>query len=428
MFIKNKKQISASRILSDMNVREILLYGGSRSGKTAFIIRSIILRAIEYPSKHLIVRFRLNHVKQSIWHDTLPKVLGLMGGNLKNKCHPNNSDLFYKVPTQYKDDENNILYSEIWIGGLDDVQRTEKILGTEYSTIFFNEISQISYKSFLMGKTRLSEKNPLRKLIFTDENPPTKKHWSYKYFIQGIDPLENRPLNKEKIRYLQINPDDNKDNIDKDYIEALDDLPERQKKRFRDGEFQDEGEGKVFKEKWIKRTWEALPKSIRTIVAIDPAVTKGENSDEYGIIVIGRSGDYGFIIADYSDKLTPDEMAVTAIKAYKDFNCNNIVVETNNGGDHIEAVLKHNDRFIPVKQVRASRGKVKRAIPVAHLYEKGLIYHAGNFPELEEEMWTFTEDEADMKGLPSPNRCDALVWGIIELFELSYSEPKIRMI
>lgn len=426
MFIKNKKQIEVSRILADKNVREMLLYGGSRSGKTAFIIRSIILRAIEYPSKHLIIRFRLNHAKTSIWYDTLPKVLGLMGGNLKNRCKPNSSDLFYRIPTQYKDDENNILYSEIWIGGLDDVQRTEKILGTEYSSIFFNEASQISYQSFLMGKTRLAEKNPLRKLIFSDENPPSKKHWTYKYFIQGIDPLENRPLNKDKIRHLQINPDDNKDNIDEDYIKALDDLPERQKKRFKYGEFQEEGEGKIFKEKWLKRTWD-IPKDIRTVVAIDPAISKTDKSDEYGITICGRAGDHGFLIADYSDKMTPDEMAQIALKAYRDHHCSNIVVESNNGGDHIEAVIRHNDKFVPIKQVKASKGKVKRAIPVAHLYEKGLIYHCGYFNELEYEMWIFTEDETEMKGLPSPNRVDSLCWAITELFELYHAEPRVRI-
>jgi phage terminase large subunit-like protein len=427
MFEKTDKQNLATDLLADRNITELLLYGGGRSGKTAFAVHTIITRAMWCPSRHLIARAHLNHAKQSIWHDTLPKVIKLMSEQLHINVKKNASDLFYKIPTRFVDKDNNLLHSEVWLGGLDNAERTEKVLGNEYSSIFISEISQVSYDSYLIIKTRLAEKNILRKLSLVDENPPSKKHWSYKYFIEKTDPIDKRPLDSSTIAHIQMNPSDNLKNIDENYLKMLNQLPERQKQRFRDGVFQEEGEGKIFKEKWIKRTWD-IPLAMRIVVAIDPAVTKNENSDEYGMIVMGRSGDYGFVLADLSAKMTPGEMSKAALQAYKDFKCSQIIVESNNGGDHIEAVIKHDDRFAPVKQVRASKGKVKRAIPVGHLYEKGFIYHCGYFPELEDEMWTFTEDEAEMKGLPSPNRCDALTWAATELFELSYSEPKIRMI
>ncbi len=427
MLEKTEKQELATEILSNREIVDLLLYGGGRSGKTAFAIYTIIARAMWIPSRHLIARAHLNHAKQSIWHDTLPKVLKLMGEDLKLASRPNNSDLFWKIPTRFTDNKGEVLYSEIWLGGLDNAERTEKVLGTEYSTIFISEVSQVSYDSFIIIKTRLAEKNEMRKLMLVDENPPSKKHWTYKYYIEKVDPVDKRPLDANSIASIQMNPIDNVQNIDENYLKMLDNLPERKKKRFRDGIFQEEGEGKVFKEIWLKRTWD-IPTSIRTVVAIDPAVSKNEKSDEYGIIVSGKSGDYGFVLADLSAQMTPGEMARTALKAYKDFNCSLMVIEANNGGDHLEAVIRHEDKYAPVKQVRATKGKVKRAIPVAHLYEKGFIYHCGYFPELEDEMWIFTEDESEMKGLPSPNRCDALNWSMAELFDLSHSEPKIRMI
>jgi phage terminase large subunit-like protein len=427
MFEKNEKQEKATEILSNRELVDLLLYGGGRSGKTAWAIYTILSRAIWCPSRHLIARSHFSHAKQAVWYDTLPKVLKLMDSGLPINSLPNKSDFFYKIPTRFTDPEGNIIYSEIWLGGLDNAERTEKILGREFSTIFLSEISQISYDSFLTVKTRLAEKNELRKLCFCDENPPSKKHWTYKYFIEKIDPIDKRPLDKSTIDSIQMNPIDNLKNIDPAYLKMLDQLPERKRKRFKDGVFQEEGEGKIFKEAWIKRTWD-IPKDMRVIIGVDPAVTKTENSDEYGITVMGRSGDHGFLLADLSKRCTPGEMSQIVLKAYKDYQCSLIVVETNNGGDHIEAVIRHDDKFIPIKQVRATKGKVKRATPVGHLYEKGLIYHCGYFPDLEDEMWTFTEDESEMRGLPSPNRVDALCWSASELFDLNYSEPRIRMI
>jgi predicted phage terminase large subunit-like protein len=156
---------------------------------------------------------------------------------------------------------------------------------------------------------------------------------------------------------------------------------------------------------------------MRIVVAIDPAVTSGEDSDETGIVVAGLSNDGKFyVLADYSTRTTPDAWARVAIDAYKEFKADRIVAEVNNGGDMVSILLRTVDPTIPVKKVTASRGKRVRAEPISALYEQGRVHHVGEFVKLEEQMITWTPDM-----LRSPDRIDALVWALTELNEGSSS-------
>lgn len=212
-----------------------MLYGGSRSGKTFISVYALIVRACKEKSRHVILRLNFNHIKTSIWLDTLPKVLKIAFPDLSVEW--NKTDYYISMPNG----------SEIWVAGLDDEKRVEKILGKEYSTIYFNECSQIPYKSIQVALTRLAEKNGLKKKAYYDENPPSKKHWSYWLFIKKIDPIDNIPVDPEKYASLLMNPGDNLQNIDEDYItEVLDNLSETQKKRFRDGEFTSDDDGVAY--------------------------------------------------------------------------------------------------------------------------------------------------------------------------------------
>jgi phage terminase large subunit len=137
--------------------------------------------------------------------------------------------------------------SEVWIAGLDDAKRVEKILGKEYSTLYFNECSQISYKSIQVALTRLAEKNELTKKAYFDENPPSKKHWSYWLFFKHIDPIDNKPVHKKSYSHILMNPEDNIENIDKDYLtEVLDKLSDADKDRFKYGKFAEEDDGQAY--------------------------------------------------------------------------------------------------------------------------------------------------------------------------------------
>jgi PBSX family phage terminase large subunit len=233
-FKKTLKQREASKIIKS-DARNVMLFGGSRSGKTFMLVYAMIVRAMKCKSRHIILRQNFNHIKTSIWADTLPKVMSTCFPEYKYT--PNKTDYF--IPFHNG--------SELWVAGLDDEKRVEKILGKEFSTIYFNECSQIPYKSIGIATTRLAEKNALKKKIFYDENPPSKKHWSYWLFVKRVDPVSSEPLDPNKYAALLMNPRDNLANIDEEYIgEVLSQMPENMRKRFELGEFVDDHDGLVY--------------------------------------------------------------------------------------------------------------------------------------------------------------------------------------
>ncbi len=150
----------------------------------------------------------------------------------------------------------------------------------------------------------------------------------------------------------------------------------------------------------------------RIVVAIDPAVTSGEDADETGIIVAGIDADLrGYVLADLTCRESPDGWANRAVRAYHEYNADLVVAETNNGGDLVEAVIRTVDPDVSFKKVHASRGKFTRAEPVAALYEQEKVHHAGSFGQLEDQMCVFTPEGLQK----SPDRVDALVWALTEL-------------
>jgi predicted phage terminase large subunit-like protein len=160
---------------------------------------------------------------------------------------------------------------------------------------------------------------------------------------------------------------------------------------------------------------QVLPQLERIVVAIDPATTDSETSNETGIIVVGRDKKgHGYVLDDASLRGTPDEWGSAALRAYFKWDADRIIGETNQGGQMVENVMrtvaKTAGRSVSYKGVRASRGKLTRAEPVSAIYEQGLIHHVGVFATLEDQMcdWVPGED--------SPDRMDALVWGFHELF------------
>ena len=156
------------------------------------------------------------------------------------------------------------------------------------------------------------------------------------------------------------------------------------------------------------------PELVRVVIGVDPAVTGGENSDYTGIIVAGKGVDGDFyVLADNSCRADPLAWCREVVKLFREFEADRVVGEVNNGGDLIEGMLRQVDPDISFQAVRASRGKIIRAEPVAALYEKGRVHHVGAFLDLEEEMTGF----APAMSIKSPDRMDALVWAITELLK-----------
>jgi len=154
----------------------------------------------------------------------------------------------------------------------------------------------------------------------------------------------------------------------------------------------------------------------RVVVAIDPAVTSGEEADETGIVVVGKDHNgHGYVLADISGRYQPIDWAKCAIAAYRTYKADRIIAEVNNGGEMVGNTLRMVDENVPFTAVHASRGKVTRAEPVSALYEQGRIHHVGPFPQLEDQMTNFTSDFDRRAAGYSPDRVDALVWAATEL-------------
>lgn len=147
------------------------------------------------------------------------------------------------------------------------------------------------------------------------------------------------------------------------------------------------------------------------IIAIDPAVTSNANSDETGIVVVGKDHNNEFyVLEDLSGRHSADKWGRIAINAFYEWEADRIVAETNNGGDLVERLIRNIDNNVPYRSVRATRGKILRAEPIAALYEQRRVHHIGVLPELESQMCSYTGETNS-----SPDRLDALVWGLTEL-------------
>lgn len=397
-FIKTEKQREACAL---MNSREhALLYGGSRSGKTAIAVRNIGIRAMKKPSRHLITRFRFKHCKESIGMDTIPKVAAMCFPGVR--FTPNKQDWFFTVPTQCGGQ------SEIWLGGIDDKERVENVLGKEFSTIYANEASQISYDAILTLRTRLAESSGLDLKFYVDCNPSGKKHWTHKFFLDGIDPIEGAPHGMDT-GVCHINPRDNAKNLPESYLKALRAMPKRYRQRFWDGLYLSDVDGALWTDQMISDAkLKILGERVKTVIAVDPSVSSSATSDECGIVVcsIDEFGD-GVVEDDLTAKLSTKVWAQAVVNAYHKYEANEVVAEVNQGGDLVEDVIRNIDPNIKVVKVHAAKGKFARAEPVSMLYEQGRVGHAKSMPNLESEMTEWVP----MHTKESPNRIDALTWG-----------------
>ena len=420
-FKLNPKQAEAQEKLAS-DATHIMLFGGSRSGKTFLLVRNVILRALKAPgSRHVVLRFRFNAVKNSVVMDTFPKVMKIAFAGVKYNM--NKTDWFAEF-------ENG---SQIWFGGLDDKERTEKILGMEFVTIYLNESSQIPWGSVGVAVTRLAQKaqqiitgrqpTDLKPRMYYDCNPPSKVHWSYMQFIEKRDPETKKPIsNPNDYVYFQINPIDNAENLSAGYLETLKNLSPRLQKRFLKGEFADANPNALFHDetidKWRVTDSTTMPELIRLVVAVDPSGSDdidNADNDAIGIIVAGLGSDgNAYVLEDCTVKAGPSTWGRIATDAYDRHQADVIVGEINYGGAMVKHVIQTARPRTPYKQVTASRGKVVRAEPFSALYDQGKVRHVGDFHDLEDELCAFST--VGYVGERSPNRADALIWALTELF------------
>lgn len=423
----NPGQVRAMTVLRGPATHQ-MLYGGSRSGKTLLHCRNLATRALKAPnSRHAILRQRFNAVKESVALDTWPKMMGL--------CYPdvayelNKSDWCARFPNG----------AEVWFGGLDDKDRVDKILGKEYVTILLNESSQISYAARNTALTRLAQRSVqvidgheaglLKLRMLYDCNPPPKSHWTYRLFHDHVDPETKRPLaDASQYVWAKINPEENVANHGDGYLDTLRGMSLRMRRRFLDGEFSDATPNALFSDEnfdAFRALDGKLPDFVRVVVAVDPSgsgdVDNADN-DAIGIIVaaLGTDGN-AYILEDCTVKAGPATWGNVATTAYDRHAADCVVGEGNYGGAMVQFTIQTARPQTPYKQVTATRGKHVRAEPISSLYERGKVRHVGQFSLLEDELTSFST--MGYTGQGSPNRADALIWAISELFPALTAAP-----
>jgi predicted phage terminase large subunit-like protein len=433
---RQQKQVE----LCGSDATHIMAYGGARSGKTFGFMRALIIRGLAHKSRHAALRYRFNHIKSSVILDTLPKVMELCFPGVAEKSKLDKTDWYLTLPNG----------SEIWFGGLDDKERTEKILGQEYATIYLNECSQIPWASRNMAVTRLAQKTPLRLKMYYDANPPGMAHWTYQLFLNKRDPDRKTQIpNPFNYNAILMNPQDNEENLPKETLEELQNLPEAQRRRFWLGQFADTSESALWSLELLdqQRILDGeVPEMVRIVIAVDPSGVAGEEdtrSDEVGIIVCGLGKDgRGYILEDLSGRMAPAMWGKAVVAAFDRHQADAVVAETNFGGAMVAEIVRSaasdSDRLIqtpvPFREVKASRGKIARAEPIAALFEQQKVSLVGRFEKLEAQLEAMTT--AGYIGTKSPDRADAMIWGLASLFpgmtkrdfgEMARMPPKVNL-
>ena len=430
-FKLSAKQVEIRDKLLLSPAKHALIYGGSRSGKTFLLCYAIVTRGLRASgSRHGIFRKHGVAVKQAIGADTLPKVMALAYPEARYRYYEQDGLLVLSTE------------SEIWLGGLDDKERVDKVLGKEFATIYENEASEISYSSHTTLSTRLAQAVPITvgpdagQLLplknYVDLNPGPQTHWTHKVFVQGVEPESKRPVKREDYVHGVMNPDDNAENLPPGYVETLKSLPPAQRTRFYLGLYSGDKAEALWTRQSIQPLYlvdeRDLPIFKRIVVAIDPATTSHDGSNETGIIVAGiDERGMGHVLADASGVMKPEEWARKAVTLFRYYKADCVVAEVNQGGEMVRSVIQSVSSDVSVKMVHASRGKYVRAEPIAALYARGRVVHVGGFETLEDQMCNFTVG-LDRKD-ESPDRVDALVWALTELFPGLVSdlrEDKVR--
>lgn len=370
------KQQTALKLLST-TCRNTLFRGGGRSSKTFTFMYALVTRALKKKSKHLVARKTFQHCKQSLWFGTFEAVIDICYPELKGRIKDNKDLWFKELPNG----------SQIWFGGLDDKERVDKVLGNEYSTIFLNEVSEMSWDSVETVMTRLAEKAGLVNKLYLDCNPTSTNHWSYQVFFKKKMPSTGKDLNNpDDFQELQMNPIDNLENIDPQYIRNLENASERKQKRFLFGEYAEDVDIAVFNEDKI-RYWRVRPERVLGILqSWDTAFKKDTHNDPSVCLtwLIGEEriqGRYGeewrlgyYLIDIFSAKLDYPELKRAVLAQAEKFRPDEVLIEDAASGQSLIQDLLNSTtlNIIPCSPQR--QDKTTRAMYASDFFDRGFAY------------------------------------------------------
>jgi hypothetical protein len=451
----NADQKQAYAYATSLKYKYLLFYGPSRSGKSFLILYLLFLRALRAPnSRHACFRGARNACERSLFKLTLNQVFDKCFKGLKEQCEIRLSDMTVTFPNG----------SEIMFGGLD-ADRLDSVLGLEYNSVWINECNddEIDFEtvSQLMSRlamlTETSDGKLLTNKMYFDCNPKYFSDYEYKLFKQHVNPSDGDAMeDPEEWVSCKLNTISNQENLDPDYLKRLAKGSRASRQRFMLGEWCDENTDALFTETMFVDTRIPLPSELdtpdaiksylagfgnekienirldRITIAVDPAKSNDVKSDLHGITIQagatvfnlkeGVDEYHAFVLADHSMKASPNAVCQLIKEEFEAWGAQRVVIESNAAGSWLESTMRSVWPAAPLKFIAATSqtgGKNDRAEPVAAQYERSAVHHVGSFRDLEAQMCDWGSPASRRK---SPDRMDAVVWGITELLDLAHEK------
>jgi len=368
-------------------------HGGRGSAKSHFFAESLVERCLMCPgTRWVCVREVQRSLKDSVKRLIEDKISGLEVG----------SQFGYRHDSTLTPGGGVILYQ-----GMQDYT-AESIKSLEgFHGMWGEEAQTMSARSLEMIRPTI--RMPGSELWFS---------WNPRAATDPVDDLLRGLVPPASAKTIRVNWRDNPwfpAELEEERLHDLRAKPDRYMHIW-EGDYEPKAIGAIWDRLVIHRNRKAeLPSLKRIVVSVDPAVSDEAHSDEHGIIVSGVGDDgHGYVVDDLSCRGGPEIWAQAAVTAFDKWDADAVVIERNQGGDMCRYTLRTVRPGLPVIEVTATRGKHVRAEPIAALYAQGKIGHVGTFPELEMQMCQMTA--GGYAGEGSPDRVDALVWGLTQLF------------
>lgn len=380
----------------------LTFYGGRGGSKTESVAQSLVLISTQKKVRILCLRENQNSIAESV-KAVLEKWIEKLGL----------SEQFVITTTSIR----CVNGSEFIFSGLKSHSAINLKSITDVSYTWLEEAESFSKKSWQLLVPSVT-RTPNAKIISTF-NPNRDDDIIYQTFVAKTPPKRSYV---RKINCFE-NPFFKGSQLEQIMLDDKERLPPEEFAHIWEGELVRYTEGSIFKESNLTPKDLDVKVFTKIVIACDPATTDRNTSNEYGIVVLGKleDGTVG-VLDDFSGNMSPYEFANKVALAKNVYNTNNIVVEVNNGGDFIKALLLENDSFLNVKEVRAGTDKLHRALPVANLFATRKIFFNRKFEKLERQMRLMTDRGFIGSRGESPDRLDAMVWGVYELFDIKSKE------
>lgn len=391
-------------------VRYYIVTGGRGSGKSFAISTAVMADQAEADYNILYLRQTLVSAEVSIIPEFYEKAEMMGFGDILKKS---NTSMLNRV-TGWR-----VFFKGIQTSSRDNIAQLKSVKRVGLALV--DEAQELTNEeAFDRIDLSLRDKG-VRNRIVLSLNPTAKSHWIYRRFFKAREVAEDFNGIRGDTCYIHTTYHDNAQNLDGDFLRLAEECRETNPEKYRNvflGLWKGDKEGALWSESMVSsfRVASAPASLDRVVVGVDPAVTSADTSDETGIVVVGAKRIQGqrhyYVLADRSMRSSPNSWAGAAVNAFEEFEADRVVAEVNNGGDLVESLVQGAaGKRIPYRAVRASRGKITRAEPVAALYERGLVHHVGTFPVLEDQMRNYCGRDTEK----SPDRMDALVWALTEL-------------